>query len=127
MDEQRFREFLRKGGRSPSAVKRCLAYVAEFETYLGAERAGVGLVEAGAEDLEAFLARIPGVKGIRARLYHDAGVDTLEKIAGWEPEAFRAMIVEFVERTGFDGVPTLLGEARFTIERARELPKIVEY
>jgi len=27
------------------------------------------------------LARIPGVKGTRARLYHDAGVDTIEKLA----------------------------------------------
>jgi hypothetical protein len=73
------------------------------------------------------LARIPGVKGIRARLYIDAGVDTLEKLAQWEPVAFREMVVEFVERTGFDGVPTLPAEARFTIERAKKLPKIVEY
>ena len=35
------------------------------------------------------LARLPGVKGIRARLYYDAGVDTLDKMAKWHPEELR--------------------------------------
>ena len=73
------------------------------------------------------LARIPGVKGIRARLYVDAGLDTLEKIASYEAEEFRALVVAFVERTGFAGVATLPAEARFTIEQARTLPKLVAY
>lgn len=42
------------------------------------------------------LARIPGVKGIRARLYYDAGVDTVEKMAKWDPAELRTMVVEFV-------------------------------
>jgi len=50
-----------------------------------------------------------------------------EKMAGWDPEELRAMLVEFVERTGFNGMAPLPGEARFSVERARELPKIVEY
>jgi hypothetical protein len=37
------------------------------------------------------------------------------------------MIVEFVECTGFDDIATLPAEARFTIQKAKELPKIVEY
>jgi hypothetical protein len=73
------------------------------------------------------LARIPGVKGIRARLYVDAGADTVAKLAEWDPDELRAMVVEFVKQTGFDGVPTLPAEARFTVERARALPKVVEY
>jgi len=48
-------------------------------------------------------------------------------MAGWNPEELRAMLVEFVERTGFNGRAPLPGEARFSVERARELPKIVEY
>ncbi|MCU0522998.1 MAG: DUF4332 domain-containing protein, partial [Anaerolineae bacterium] len=75
----------------------------------------------------ADLARIPGVKGIRARLYVDAGLDTLDKIAHCEPEDLRAQVVAFVERTGFPGVPTLPAEARFTVEQARRLPRLVEY
>jgi predicted flap endonuclease-1-like 5' DNA nuclease len=73
------------------------------------------------------LARIPGVKGIRARLYHDAGVDTVEKMAQWKPEALREAMVEFVDRTGFDGVPTLLEEARFTVAKAKALSHDIEY
>jgi hypothetical protein len=73
------------------------------------------------------LARIPGVKGIRARLYHDAGVDTIEKMAEWEPEELREMVAEFVERTGFVGIAPLLAEVRFTVTQAKRLSKIVEY
>jgi hypothetical protein len=73
------------------------------------------------------LARIPGIKGIRARLYYDAGVDTIKKMAEWEPEALREMAAEFVERTGFEGIAPLPAEVRFSIARARQLPKIVEY
>lgn len=72
------------------------------------------------------LARIPGVKGIRARLYYDAGIDTVEKIAAIEPEDLRNRIVKFVEETGFEGVATLPAEARYTVDKARSLPRILE-
>ena len=73
------------------------------------------------------LARIPGIKGVRARLYHDAGVDTMEKLAEWEPEALRAMLAEFVERTGFEGIAVLPAEARSAVRQARRLPRVVVY
>ena len=73
------------------------------------------------------LARLPGVKGIRARLYYDAGVDTVEKLAACEPEALLAMTAEFVQRTGFDGIAPLPKEVSSTIANARNLPKIVEW
>jgi hypothetical protein len=73
------------------------------------------------------LARVPGIKGIRARLYHDAGIDTLEKMAGMQPEKMLELSASFVERTGFEGVPPLPAEVRFSISRARELPKVVKY
>lgn len=72
------------------------------------------------------LARIPGIKGIRARLYYDAGIDTLEKMARWSPEELRVMLIEFVEKTGFDGIAPLPKEAESSIETARKLPKIIE-
>ncbi len=43
------------------------------------------------------------------------------------PEDLRLMARAHVERTGFSGVPTLPAEARFTVQTARELPKIVTY
>ncbi|MDH5596160.1 MAG: DUF4332 domain-containing protein, partial [Candidatus Bathyarchaeota archaeon] len=73
------------------------------------------------------LARILGIKGIRARLYFDAGVDTVEKMAEWNPKELRGMLIEFVERTGFDGIATLPKEAEFSVKKAKRLPRIVEY
>lgn len=80
------------------------------------------------------LARLPGVKGIRARLYYDAGVDSVEKFAAsrkdtgtvWEPEPLRLMVTAYMERTGFEGVPPLPKEVSSTIANARKLPKILE-
>jgi hypothetical protein len=72
------------------------------------------------------LARLPGVKGVRARLYYNAGVDSVEKMAQWNPEALLVMMAEYVERTGFDGIPPLPKEVSSTIANARNLPKVVE-
>lgn len=72
------------------------------------------------------LARLPGVKGIRARLYYDAGVDTLEKMANWNPEELRLMLIKYVEETGFDGMAPLPKEAANSVKIAGELPKIIE-
>jgi hypothetical protein len=91
-------------------------------------------VEAGIPEEELLelvklsdLARLPGVKGIRARLYYDAGVDTVEKMAAWEPEALLAMTAGFVERTRFDGIAPLPKEVSSTIANARKLPNVVEW
>jgi len=73
------------------------------------------------------LARIPGIKSIRARLYYDAGIDSVEKMALWNPKELREMLIEFVERTQFDGIAPLLKEVEFSVKKAKELPKIVEY
>ena len=73
------------------------------------------------------LSRIFGVKATRARLYYDAGLDTPYKLAQWQPEALRQMLIDFVQRTGFDGIAPLPKEVAFTIAAARELPQAVEY
>jgi len=72
------------------------------------------------------LARLGAVRGVRARLYYDAGL-TPESIATWEPEELRAMLVDFVERTGFDGIAPLPKEVQHLVSDARKLPKIVVY
>jgi predicted RecB family nuclease len=71
------------------------------------------------------LARLPGVKGIRARLYYDAGVDTVARLAACEPEALLQMTAEFVQRAGFAGLPPLPKEVSSTIENAKKLPTIL--
>jgi len=75
----------------------------------------------------ADLSRIKGVKNVRARLYYDAGIDTVEKMARWNPEELRTHLIEFVKRTGFNGIAPLPKEARYTVETAKKLPRIIEY
>jgi len=73
------------------------------------------------------LSRIFGVKSIRARLYHDADVDTVEKMAQWDPKELGPMLIAFVERTRFNGIAPLPKELEFTVATARKLAKVVEY
>ncbi len=72
------------------------------------------------------LARLPGVKGIRARLYYDAGVISIRKMAESEPQALLRLTTEFVQRTGFAGIPPLPKEVSSTIDTARTLSILVE-
>ncbi len=72
------------------------------------------------------LARLGGVREVRARLYHDAGL-LPENIGAWEPEELRTMLAAFVEQTGFDGIAPLPKEAQHLVNDARKLPKVVEY
>jgi putative heme iron utilization protein len=234
MDEEGFRRFLKRGGRSQSAIKRSVRYVKDFEKYLREHQGGKELDEASSRDLESFvawienkpktsakghlwgmcyyyehtsnekkrnlagalrqqrikrvpfalkkfrgvnpeyveklaaigiknveqmlevgrtrsgrqelsaktgipldavlefvklsdLARIGAVRGIRARLYYDAGVDTVQKMSEWDPEELRAMLIEFIERTGFDGIAPLPKEAQNAVADAKKLPKVVDY
>ncbi len=73
------------------------------------------------------LARVPGVKGIRARLYHDAGLDTWDKIALSDAQTLREVCIRFVEATSFPGVPPTLKEAAYTVSLAKTLSRIVEW
>lgn len=234
MNEAEFRKYLRKGGRSPNAVERCVKLVREFEHFIAKDREEAGSEDIGTEQILEFiedleserslsakthlwalryyfeftsaehlselakelrqeridrkpfaldgfrgvdtpvlhaleeqgivdiqqmldagstsqgrsqlaeatgveestilelvklsnLARIPGVKGIRARLYHDAGIDTLEKMAAAEPIFLREMLLEFVERTQFDGIAPLPKEIEYTIGISQTLERIVVY
>jgi hypothetical protein len=73
------------------------------------------------------LARIGGVKGIGARLYHDAGVDTVEKMAEQDPVELREMLLQWVDRTGFRGIAPLPKETEYTVATAKKLPRVVKY
>jgi hypothetical protein len=73
------------------------------------------------------LSRLPGVKGTRARLYYAAGVDSVEKLAAYEPKELLAVTAEYVHQTGFEGIAPLPKEISSTISNARMLPKVVEW
>ena len=73
------------------------------------------------------LARLTGIKGIRARLYHDAGLDTWDKIAVLDADRLGDVCTRFVEATSFPGIPPTLKEAAFTVSSAKTLLRIVEW
>jgi hypothetical protein len=74
----------------------------------------------------ADLTRLGAVRSVRARLYHDAGL-TPEIIATWEADELRAMLVEWVQNTGFDGIAPLPKEVQHLVKDARKLPSLVQY
>jgi predicted flap endonuclease-1-like 5' DNA nuclease len=73
------------------------------------------------------LARIVGLKGIRARLYHSAGITTVAQLAGWEIDALVERLASYVASAGFDGIAPVRGEVEHAVTTARKLPSVVEW
>ena len=55
MNEEALRQFLKRGGRSASAIKRVVTFVQAFEAYLREQRGGRALDGAQPADLRAFV------------------------------------------------------------------------
>ena len=72
-------------------------------------------------------ARIGGHKKVRARLYHEAGLDTIDKMAACDPEEMRKILADFIQKTGFKGIPPTPGEAKNTATMAKYLKRLVQY
>jgi hypothetical protein len=72
-------------------------------------------------------ARIGGHKKVRARLYHEAGLDTIDKMAACDSEEIRKILAEFIQKTGFKGIPPTPGEAQNTVTMAKYLKRLVQY
>jgi hypothetical protein len=111
----RFARDLRKEGRTPQERQEIV------------DRTGVPLP--AVEDLVRLsdLARITGLKGIRARLYLDGGVESVADLATRDPELLVVELRDFVESTGFEGVPPLPGEVRSSVDSAKKLPALIEW
>jgi predicted DNA-binding protein YlxM (UPF0122 family) len=73
------------------------------------------------------LSRLGAIKSVRARLYFDAGIDTPDKMASWDPEELCKMLVSYVKRSGFDGIAPLPKELKNAVETARRIKRIIEY
>ena len=72
------------------------------------------------------LSRLGAVRSVRARLYHDVGL-TPQKISTWDPEQLHGMLVEWVEKTNFDGIAPFPKEVKHLVSDARKLPPLVQY
>lgn len=73
------------------------------------------------------LSRLGAIKSVRARLYYDAGLDTPDKFTQWDVDGLRKKLIEFIDKTGFDGIAPLPKELHNAIETAKKLPKVVQY
>jgi hypothetical protein len=72
-------------------------------------------------------ARIGGHKKVRARLYHEAGLDTIDKMAACDSEEMRKILADYIRKTGFKGIPPTPGEAQHTVTMAKYLKRLVQY
>lgn len=71
------------------------------------------------------LTRIYAVKETRAKLYLESGLDSVEKIAKIKPQQLVNTVSNYIDNSNFKGIPTLLKEAKFTIEFAKKLPILI--
>jgi hypothetical protein len=75
----------------------------------------------------ADLTRIGALRRVRARLYYDAGFDTIDKIAQADPVNLREHFLAFVKDTGFDGIAPLPKELCNAVASAKQIERLVEY
>ncbi len=73
------------------------------------------------------LIRLGYIKEKLSRLYYNAGVQTPADLSKWEAESLHKHFEEFVKTTKWDGAVPYLSDLRSNIERAKELPSIIEY
>ena len=69
MEAEQFERYLKRGGRSQSAVARCTMYVTEFENYLRTSRNDIALEEAEPEDLIEFVKSLDREKKTKSKVY----------------------------------------------------------
>lgn len=72
MDKKAFIEFLENKKKSKRTINSYPDFVQQYESYLFEH------------------------KKIRARLYHEAGLDTIDKMAACDSDEIRKILVEFI-------------------------------
>ncbi len=73
------------------------------------------------------LARVPRVKGVRARLCYAIGVDSIEKLQQRAPQEIHALMSDFIARNRLEVKPLSPLEARHIVASARGLSQLIEY
>lgn len=75
----------------------------------------------------ADLTRIVDIKGIRVRLLYDAGVDTVEKVASYNPEELKDLTTKVNEVKKFTKRHPTLVETTYWVHQAKKLESIVDW
>lgn len=73
------------------------------------------------------LARIGGVGPVFARIFLDAGIDTLEKLSNSSPDELFEKLLAINKEKGYTKVMATLKDVTLCINIATELPKVIEY
>lgn len=73
------------------------------------------------------LARIGGVGPVFARIFLDAGIDTLEKLSNSSAGEVFERIIAVNKEKGYTKVMATLKDVKLCVNTARELPKVIEY
>lgn len=75
----------------------------------------------------ADLTRIVDIKGLRVKLLCEAGIDTLDKVSGYDPEKLRERLIRVNEDMKMLRRHPTLVETNYWVAQAKALPRIVEY
>ena len=73
------------------------------------------------------LARVRGIGATYTRLCYETGADTLEKMAGWDPEDLRQAALQVNQEQGITKVVPPLKDFKQYVELAGDLPKQMEF
>jgi predicted flap endonuclease-1-like 5' DNA nuclease len=75
----------------------------------------------------ADLARILGLGPVLVRLYHATGAETVEALAGWDPDALHQRAHAVNEAQGISAWVPPRKDAYAYVEMAQALPKVIDY
>ena len=73
------------------------------------------------------LARIGGVGPVFARIFLDAGIDSLEKLSDSSADEVFERTIAVNKEKGYTEVMATLKDVKLCVNTARELPKVIEY
>lgn len=73
------------------------------------------------------LGRIGGVGPVFARIFLDAGIDTLEKLSKSSADEVFERTIAVNKEKGYTKVMATLKDVKLCVNTARELPKVIEY
>lgn len=73
------------------------------------------------------LGRIGGVGPVFARIFLDAGIDTLEKLSNSSADEVFERTIAVNKEKGYTKVMATLKDVKLCVNTARELPKVIEY
>lgn len=69
MEQEEFERYLRRSGRSPSAVKRSIGFVSLYEGFLQKSRQETNLDDADPEDLNEFISSLEKASETKSKNY----------------------------------------------------------